>query len=206
MNPYLSASTNPDPDNNAEKSKCSWLLAVDAGLRLGMAYFEEPGHVVWCRSHHLGSRHALRNAIGSILAGLPQAGRLVVEGGGPLVELWTGEAQRRGWAVLVVAAERWRADLLVPRDRSDARRAKAAALARAREMLRNSPRAANPTHLRHDAAEAVLLGHWAWNHADLFINPSRRETLPNVAPPKPTARRRMPRRGHDEGPDVLKCD
>jgi len=137
-----------------------WLLAVDCGLRTGLALYAEDGRLLWYRSHHLGSRAHLKRAVSRILGELRGLHSLVVEGGGTLAEVWLKEAARQGVAARQVHAEQWRSALLLPRQQRSGRQAKQVADDLAREIIAKSG-AAKPTSLRHDAAEAILVGWWA---------------------------------------------
>ncbi|MFP2904470.1 hypothetical protein ACLESD_05320, partial [Pyxidicoccus sp. 3LFB2] len=70
------------------------------------------------------------------------------------------EAARRALPVLRVAAEDWREKLLYAREQRSGSLAKDAADVLARKVIGWSG-AAKPTSLKHDAAEAILLGLWA---------------------------------------------
>ena len=136
------------------------LLAVDLGLRCGWAAFDGTGRLLGYGSRHYGNRSALRKAIPQVLGACPRLARLVVEGGGELYIPWEKEATRRGIAVRQVASEEWRKALLKPYERGSGADAKAAADGLAREVIERSG-AKRPTSLRHDAAEAILVGVWA---------------------------------------------
>ena len=136
------------------------LLSIDLGLRCGWAAFEESGRLLGYGSRHYGNRSALRKAIPQILVAYPHLARLVVEGGGALYVPWEKEATRRGIAIVRVASEEWRKALLKPYERGSGVDAKAAADGPAREVIERSG-AKRPTSLRHDAAEAILVGVWA---------------------------------------------
>jgi hypothetical protein len=136
------------------------LLAVDLGLRCGWASFAAQGRLVAYGSRHFGSRTMLRKAIPRILGQYPGLSRLVVEGGGDLFVPWEKEARRRGVGVTQVMGEEWRKALLLPHQRRQGAQAKAAADGLARELIERSG-AKRPTSLRHDAAEAILVGAWA---------------------------------------------
>jgi hypothetical protein len=84
---------------------------------------------------------------------------VVLEGGGPVADVWEREAARRALPVLRVSAQDWRARLLYAREQRSGGLAKDAADGLARRVIEwaGAPR---PTSLRHDAAEAVLLGLW----------------------------------------------
>lgn len=133
------------------------LLAVDLGLRTGLALFGADARLVWYRSQHFGTRAALRRGVHGLLDTLPDLQRLVMEGGGPIAEIWTREADRRGIAVLRIAAEDWRARLLDTGSSKRRDNPKHGADALARRVIDWSG-AARPTSLRHDAAEAILIG------------------------------------------------
>jgi hypothetical protein len=111
----------------------------------------------WYRSRHFGSLASLRRAVPSVLDGVSH---LVVEGGGALAAPWADAAANRAISVRWVTAETWRAAFLYPREQRGADRAKRTADGMARRVIEwsNAPR---PTSLRHDAAEAILIGLWA---------------------------------------------
>ncbi|MCA9517595.1 MAG: hypothetical protein KC635_21795 [Myxococcales bacterium] len=136
------------------------LLAVDLGLRAGLARFGADGALAWYRSTHFASRAVMKQALPGVLADAAPLGWIVVEGDRALGDLWERAAARIGAELLRVTPETWRASLLLPRERRSGALAKERALSLAREIIARSP-AANPTSLRHDAAEAVLIGAWA---------------------------------------------
>ena len=136
------------------------LLAVDLGLRSGWAAFGAAGRLLAYGSRHYGTRAMLRKAIPQILGEYPALATLVVEGGGELFIPWQKEAARRGLAVRQVMGEEWRKSVLLPYQRKSGKDAKAAADGVAREVIEKSG-AKRPTSLRHDAAEAILVGVWA---------------------------------------------
>ncbi|HEU4561079.1 MAG TPA: hypothetical protein VFS20_24725, partial [Longimicrobium sp.] len=74
-------------------------------------------------------------------------------------DAWTREASRRGVATLRISAEDWRRILLYPREQRSGAQAKLTADGLARRVIEwsGAPRA---TSLRHDAAEAILIGLW----------------------------------------------
>jgi hypothetical protein len=136
------------------------LLAVDLGLRTGLALYGGDGGLLWYRSQNFGTAERLRRGVHGLLGTLlPELAWVVVEGGGNLAEIWEKEARRRGLAALRIPAEVWRERLLLPRDRRTGRDAKHTADDVARRVIAwsGAPRA---TSLRHDAAEAVLVGLW----------------------------------------------
>jgi hypothetical protein len=135
------------------------LLAVDLGLRTGLALFAEDGRLQWVRSSNVGSRARLKKAASSLLRQPGDVEWLVMEGGGDLAEIWTKEAERMGIGVHRISAEVWRHDLLLPRERRTGELAKQNADRLARAVVEWSG-VQNLTSLKHDAAEAVLVGLW----------------------------------------------
>jgi hypothetical protein len=85
---------------------------------------------------------------------------VVIEGGGPFAEIWQKTAERQGLEIRQVYAEEWREALLLPRQQRTGKQAKQVADALARKVIEDSG-LAKPTSLRHDAAEAILVGWWA---------------------------------------------
>ena len=136
------------------------LLAVDLGLKTGLAGFGEDGKLQWYRSRNFGTRPRLKNAAASLLREHPETTHLVVEGGGDLAPAWQKAAERRGIHHVLVDAHTWRADLLHQREQRSGVEAKQAADRLARRVIEWSG-APRPTSLRHDAAEAILVGLWA---------------------------------------------
>ena len=142
-----------------ERRPCA-LLAVDLGLRTGLAAFDRSGALLWHRSRHLRDMATLKRWIHGLLRQLPHTEALVLEGGGPVAHAWKNAAERRGLRVIELAAEDWREELLYPRQRRSGEQAKAVSQNLAREIAAKSglPR---PATLRHDAAEAILAGVYA---------------------------------------------
>jgi len=137
----------------------SALLAVDLGVRMGLAAYGRDGRLRWYRSHNFGTAARLRRAIPGLLGAEPELTHLVIEGGGALAHGWDVEAAARGLRVEWVSAEAWRALLLYPREQRSGEQAKRTAALLARRVIDWSG-ARRPTSLRHDAAEAILIGLW----------------------------------------------
>lgn len=135
------------------------LLAVDLGLKTGLALYGDDGRLRWYRSQNFGSTARLRRGAASLLRSLPNLTHVVLEGGGPIAEVWAKEAARRGLHAETVDAGTWRRTLLWARHRRTGAEAKAHADVLARKVIAWSG-AARPTSLRHDAAEAILVGLW----------------------------------------------
>ena len=135
------------------------LLAVDLGVRAGFACYGDDGRLRWYRSQNFGDIARLRRAIPGLLAQVDDLTRLVLEGGGPVAEAWASRAEDRDVVVTRVSAEEWRALFLLPREQRSGAQAKDVAQRLARRVIAWSG-APRPTSLRHDAAEAILVGLW----------------------------------------------
>jgi hypothetical protein len=135
------------------------LLAVDLGLRTGLALYGQDGRLRWYHSHNFGTPARLRRGLRGVLDAIPHLVWLVLEGGGPLAEIWKREAERRHIAVRQISAETWRQQLLYPRQQRRGTQAKDSADTLARRVIVWS-QARRPTSLRADAAEAILIGLW----------------------------------------------
>lgn len=134
------------------------LLAVDLGLRTGLALYGADGRLRWYRSQNFGARSRLKRGVYTLLNELPEVEWLILEGGS-LAGPWQREAEQRKLAVRQIDAATWRTQLLLPRERRDGATAKRTADELARRII-NWSGAARPTSLRHDAAEAILIGLW----------------------------------------------
>ena len=135
------------------------MLAVDCGLRTGLALYDLSGRLLWHRSHNFGNRTRMKKAVRQILRGIDGLVGVTVEGGGPLADIWIKETQRCGCAVTLLQAETWRRQLLLPRQQRSGRQAKQAAVELAARVIARSG-LGRPNSLRHDAAEAILAGWW----------------------------------------------
>lgn len=135
------------------------LLAVDLGLKTGLALYGGDGRLRWYRSHNFGSIPRMRKAVYRVLEEIPELSHLVLEGDRRMAEIWEKEGARRGASSRLISAEVWRPGLLLPRQQRSGSAAKRHADAAARKIIEWSG-AARPTSLRHDAAEAILIGMW----------------------------------------------
>ncbi len=135
------------------------LLAVDAGLRAGIAIYGADGRLELYRSTNFGALKRLRTGVYGVMNEVEALSRVVVEGGGPVADPWLREATRRGVAAHRIDAGAWRERLLLARDRRTGTAAKEQAGDLARRVIAWSG-APKPTSLRHDAAEAILIGLW----------------------------------------------
>lgn len=137
------------------------LLAVDLGLRTGVAYFDCTGQLRWYQSRSLHKRSALRaTAISWLTTEGSPVSHLALEGGGALAEVWQHEARKRGIDCQLFQADTWRPHALLHRNQRSAADAKKAAITRAQQLIAESPAQAPRTPLRHDVAEAILAGDW----------------------------------------------
>ena len=136
------------------------LLAVDAGLRAGFALYGSDGRLRWYRSRNYGSMARLKRAAYPLVGEIPGLTHMAVEGGGPAAAVWVKEAARRELVLLQVHAATWRESLMLARNRRSGAEAKGRADTLARRVIDWSG-ADRPTSLRHDAAEAILVGLWA---------------------------------------------
>ena len=115
--------------------------------------------MVWYRSKNFGNKDRLRRGVRGVLGDIQNLGWLVLEGDKSLAEIWEREAKSRDVSARRVSAEVWRSKLLYRREQSSGRKAKQSADEMARKIIEWSG-VPGPTSLRHDAAEAILLGLW----------------------------------------------
>ena len=136
------------------------LLAVDLGLRTGLALFGSSGRLLWYRSANLGSRARLRKAAWSVVKDAGELRHLVVEGDRAMGEVWARAARLRGATHHRVSPEQWRGRLLLSREQRTGADAKRHADALARAVIEWSGASRPSSAMRHDAAEAILIGLW----------------------------------------------
>ncbi len=139
------------------------ILAVDLGVRTGLALFNTAGELQWVRSGNFGNAARLKKAVPSYLDYLDKKSILVMEGGGILADIWEKEAKKRGLSVIQIHAGDWRKDILYARNQRNAASAKHHAVEKAMEIIRNSAVSA-PKSITDDAAEAFLVGYWFINY------------------------------------------
>lgn len=135
------------------------LLAVDAGVKIGLALYGKPASLIWYRSHNMGSLASLRRAAFNLLRTIDNLSWLVVEGGGPVAATWIKEAGKLGIRTISTDAGKWRKELLYPREFRNTATAKQNAIALAGLIIQRSS-APSVNAPNHDAAEAVLIGLW----------------------------------------------
>lgn len=134
------------------------LLAVDLGLRCGMALFNDEGRLLSCRSLSLQNRSALKRAVFQLIP--TTVTHLWCEGDAQLAQPWMKVVQKRGGQCHVVSAETWRPHLLSSKEQADKRTAKDAARRHARALLTEDG-VIGVTTQSDDVAEAILLGRYA---------------------------------------------
>ena len=145
-NPVL---LNPPPPSQRH------LLAVDMGLRTGIAVYGPDGRLKSYRSKHFGSLAELRKGVPTILREAPPLGWIWLEGGGDIAEVWEKQAAHRGIDFRQVHAAAWRESLMLPRQQRSGAIAKKEADGLARRVIAWSGAPKPKGELRHDAAEAI---------------------------------------------------
>ena len=136
------------------------LLAIDLGLRSGLAQYGTHGRLLSYRSTNFGSLPRFRKGVPGVLKALQPIGQVVVEGDRALGDIWQKAARSHGSQFRWVSPEQWRGNLLLPRKQRSGALAKHEADVLARKIIQWSG-LKGPTSLKHDAAEAILIGLWA---------------------------------------------
>lgn len=113
---------------------------------------------MWARSGNFGPHSRFKKAVAAVVSPLTELEILVVEGDRRLGEVWEKAAARHGAETRFVGPETWRDSLYLKRQIRN-RPPKRFADPLARRVLKWSEVPA-PKSLRHDAAEAVLIGLW----------------------------------------------
>ncbi|MBK6967010.1 MAG: hypothetical protein IPH20_24675 [Bacteroidales bacterium] len=146
-------------EKSSGKSEGDFLLAVDAGIKTGLALYGIATGLVWYRSHNMSSISSLRKAAGHLVNSIEGLSVIVVEGGGPVAEAWKKEGQRAGIQIIATDAGEWRKEMLYPREYRNSATAKQSAILLVGQIIEKSvaPSKNSPTH---DAAEAILIGLW----------------------------------------------
>jgi hypothetical protein len=136
------------------------VLAIDLGLRCGVAVWTSEGRLETWRSTHFANAGQARRVVDGLVDEVDGLVELVLEGDRLLARPWQRAADRRNVLHRLVQANVWRTHILYPREQRTGRLAKDAAdrLARAAIDRFADHRTAA---LRHDAAEAILIGAWA---------------------------------------------
>ena len=151
------------PKASPPPSERATLLAVDLGLRSGLAHYNSEGKLMSYRSTNFGAKSRLKKAVSGVVRPLDDLAWVVVEGDRGLGEIWEGAALYKGAGFDWVSPEEWRRALLLARKQRSGSQAKSEAEVLARKVIKWSG-LKGPTSLRHDAAEAILIGLWAVLH------------------------------------------
>jgi len=146
--------TPPPPPGPAERH----LLAVDLGLRTGLAVYGPDGRLKSYRSKHFASNRELRRGVSTIVSECPPLAWIWLEGGGDLALIWEKQARYRGIRFHQLQAEDWRRGLMLPRQQRSGDVAKREADGLARRVIEWSGAPRPKGRLKHDAAEAILIG------------------------------------------------
>lgn len=135
------------------------LLAIDLGLRAGFAEYSREARLLRYGSTNFGTIARLKKAAFRQVGEVETLDALVVEGDVNLARPWIKAAEKRAARTLLVQAHEWRKALLLDREQRSGVEAKKVAGEMARKIIVASD-AKSPTSLRHDAAEAILIGWW----------------------------------------------
>ena len=135
------------------------VLAIDVGMKAGLAWFDADGELIRARSTRFANRTVLRKALPSIWAELPGVTQLVLEGQGEIADIFRKSAERASIPVQQFSAEDWRKDMLLPRQQRSGKQAKAHAEAIALQIARECGKPPKCAY-DDDAAEAILFGLW----------------------------------------------
>jgi len=138
------------------------LLAIDAGLHCGYAMFDLAStSLLWYRSHNYGQLARLRRGVSTLVSQELPIAVMVVEGGGNVAEPWLKVADFHCIPLVQIHAEAWRSDILYAREQRSGAEAKRAAQHYAQQRMEHAKVAYHYNQVRHDAAEAILIGEWA---------------------------------------------
>lgn len=143
------------------------LLAIDLGLNMGLAHFDHDGQLVRYQAQRLANKAALKRHVYDVFIRHKPLDAIITEGDASLAKIWHRLAKKWELQIVHIQAQRWREDLLLPRDiASGGAHAKTIAQEMALQVIASSALAQKPTRpqLAHDAAEAILIGLWGAHH------------------------------------------
>lgn len=135
------------------------VLAIDVGLKAGLAWFTAEGELIRARSTRFPNRTVLKKALPAIWTEQQGVMQVVLEGQGEIADIFRKSAERASIPVQQFSAEQWREDMLLPRQQRSGKQAKANAETIAMQIARacgKPPKCAYDD----DAAEAILFGLW----------------------------------------------
>lgn len=153
----------PAAPTSPEAGDPPMLLAVDVGMRCGLAWFTANGRLCAWRSRHFSGRAGLRAGIDGVLREAPPS-VLALEGGGAIARDWERAAARQRIMVHQVYAEDWRAQMLYAREQRHGAIAKRQAEILALDVIAWSNAPAPKGPIGDDVAEAILFGLWVARH------------------------------------------
>lgn len=102
-----------------------YLMAVDLGVRTGLAVFGSDGRLYWYRSQNFGTAARLRRAVPWILSLQDDLRYIVIEGGGPLLKIWESGLRHTSVELIRIMAEDWRNEIFYPKEHQNRRQSKA---------------------------------------------------------------------------------
>ena len=144
-----------DGAGNSRVPPVAELLAIDLGLRAGIALYSGNGRLMTYRSTNFGSVSRLKRAVPGIVGTSVKI--LVTEGDSRLAHIWEQYATRRGLICERVAPHSWRTQMYNLSEMRQKGHWKETADKYARRIIEWS-KLSSPSSLRHDAAEAICLG------------------------------------------------
>ena len=147
------------PCNLAPAQPGAIVLAIDVGLKAGLAWFTAEGELIRARSTRFANRTVLKKALPSIWTEQPGVTQVVLEGQGEIADIFRKSAERASLSVQQFSAEQWRADMLLPRQQRSGKQAKANAETIALQIARACGRPPKCAY-DDDASEAILFGLW----------------------------------------------
>ena len=172
------------------------LVSLDLGLRFGWAFYTQEGLLIGYGSHHCGGRVQLKKCAYALIQSLPQGSEVWIEGGGPLLKFWSKPAVKRNFKVKTFHAHQWRTlcfGLSSSSSKSlSTKEAKSKALVWAKYLIElqchqkkldsgsMGQKLKKVSSLRHDTAEAILMGWWALFQTGWIELGSFRQGLKNI--------------------------
>ena len=169
------------------------LVALDLGLRFGWAFYTQRGTLIGYGSHHCSGRVQLKKCAYTLIQTLPPESELWIEGGGALLKFWTKPAVKRNLVIHTFHAHQWRKicfDLHSSTLSSlSSKEAKLKAIEKAKNLIelqsqqnqkRHLQKIKKTSTLRHDTAEAILMGWWALLQTEWIEVGSFRQGLKNI--------------------------
>ena len=151
------------------------LISLDLGLRFGWAFYSLQGSLIGYGSHHCAGREQLKKCAYSLIQTLPPSSEIWIEGGGALLKFWTKPALKKTLTIRICHAHEWRSDLFKMSAHLSGKEAKQKAIQWAHYLIELNRQKNKPPEfkgrrkktkksapvIRHDTAEAILMGWWA---------------------------------------------